>query len=119
MSKQKKLALILIIILFFGIFYGLSKQILGSLQAGKRLERETEELVQLQKKNIELKKELIEVQTPQFIEREARDKLNFSRPNETVIIIPEEEIDKVLGIEKKIGETKIPNWQGWLKLFWR
>lgn len=119
MSKRKKLTIILIIFLLLALFYGLGKQIYSSLQSSKRLEIEIEAVDKLQKKNTQLKKKFQEVQTPQFIEREARDKLNFSRPNETVIIIPEEEIEKVLNAQKGVEEIKLPNWQGWLRLFFK
>lgn len=119
MAKRKKVVLALSLIMLLVIAYGLGKQFYSSLQTGERLEVEIEEVDRLQKRNAQLKKRLEEVQTPQFIEEAARNKLNFSRPNETVIIIPQEEIDKVLNAEKKVEEIKLPNWQAWLRLFWR
>lgn len=117
MPLKRKVATIAVITLLLGLFYGLGRQVYSSLQAGNRLNVEAEELAKLQQKNTELKKKLVEVQSPQFVEKEARDKLNFTRPNETIVIIPQEEIDKILGIEERVEEIKIPNWQGWLRLF--
>ncbi len=115
----RKLVVIGFIFGFLFVLYGLFHQILGSLEAGNRLDREVNKLTELQKKNSELKKNLELVKTPQFIEEQARDKLNYTRAGETIIIIPESEIQRVLGLEKKPIEIKIPNWQGWLKLFVR
>lgn len=115
----RKVALAAVIILFLAVTYNLGRQIYQSLGVDSRLKMETDSLLQLQKKNSELKKKLAEVGSMEFVERQARDKLNLSRPNETIMIIPEGEINKVLGAEiiKKIEE--IPNWLGWLRLFWK
>lgn len=114
----KKVIYILVIIILLGVFYSLGKQIYESLQVGSRMDAETEKLAKLQSKNSELKKKLAEAKTPGFIEQQARDKLNLVRAGETVMIIPQKELEKVLG-EKKIGLPPLPNWQAWLKLFWR
>lgn len=120
MSRRRKIIFILFFIILLGLFYALGSQIYDSLQSGKRLDMETEKLIKLQKRNSELKNKLAEVQSIGFIEKEARNKLNLAREGETVIIISQKEIDKVLGLEKKqTEEIKIPNWQGWLRLFWK
>lgn len=113
----KKVAYIGGFFLIIVICYSLVKQIIDSLQVGSRLDMETEKLLSLQKKNSELKSQLQQVNTIDFIESQARDRFNFSRVGETVVIISQDEINKVLGtmIEKK--EEILPNWQGWLKLF--
>lgn len=114
----KKTALILAIILSLGLLYNLSRQIYESLEAGKRLDTEAENLTKLQKQNSELKTKLADANSLQFIEQQARDKLNLARPGESVFVIPQAEIDKVLGATKQEVEKKVePYWQGWLKLF--
>lgn len=119
MSNRKKIVFIIFFIIIFGLFYALGSQIYDSLRSGDRLNQETKKLVNLQKRNMELKNKLSEVQSVGFIEEEARNKLGLAREGETVVIISQKEIDKVLGVEKKqVEEPKIPNWQGWLKLFW-
>lgn len=115
----KKVIFTLIILLLIIAFYSLGKQIFESMQAGKRLEQETEALVSLRKKNSELKKRLTEVGSVGFIEQQARDKLNLVRPGETIVIIPRGEIEKILGAEIEKGVENLPNWQGWLRLFWK
>lgn len=115
----KKIIFILAIFLLLGLFYGLSKQIYSSLQSGKRLDAEIEDLSNLQAKNSELKKKLDSVKRLTFIEKQARDKLNLSRPGETIVIIPESELQKILGLQEEVRENIQANWQGWLKLFFR
>lgn len=114
---NKKIILLFGIIVIIAIVYSFGKQIYGSLEAGKRLDDEAEKLTVLQRKNEELKKRLEEVGSLQFIEAQARDKLSLARPGEAVVIIPQSEIDKVLGAQKEVQKVVEPYWQGWLKLF--
>lgn len=118
-TTHKKKIIILAMVILLGLLYGLGKQIYQSLQIGSRLDTETETLASLQKKNSELKNQLKDVETIRFIEGEARNKLNLARPNETVVIIPKEVVDKVLNSQIEQQTTQIPNWQGWLNLFWK
>lgn len=115
----KKIALISGLILALVIFYNLSKQLYDSLEVSRRLDREAENLTNLQKRNVELKGKLEEVGSLSFVEREARDKLGLVREGETMVIIPPSEIDKILGAQKEVEKIVLPYWQGWLKLFIR
>lgn len=113
----KKIIFVLGVVLVIGMVYSFGKQIYGSLEAGKRLDNEAEKLTLLQKRNEELKKKLVEVGSLQFIEQQARDKLSLARPGEAVMVIPQAEIDKVLGVQQEVQKVIEPYWQGWLKLF--
>lgn len=114
-----KLAIIGGILLIIVICYSLAKQTYDSLQVESRVDLETEKLLSLQKENSELKNKLAEVNSIPFIESEARDRLNFARANETVVIIAPDELQKILGVASEKQKEIIPNWQGWLKLFWK
>lgn len=114
----RKVAQFFILALVLILFYGLSNQIYHALQAGKRLDEAASKLANLQRKNNELKKKLAEADSLTFIETQARNKLNLARPGESVIVISQKEIDKVLGLQESSTEAKMPNWQGWLKLIW-
>jgi len=98
---------------------GLLRQVISSLQGSTRIDQELSELYDLQKRNGELKMKLKEVQGLEFMERVARDGLGLSRSGETVFVISQEMINEIVkGWEEK-KEVKLPNWQGWLKLFWK
>lgn len=101
------------------IAWGLISQILTTLKSGDKLTVALDKLHQLEVQNTELKRRLEEVKSPEFAEKEARDKLGLIKEGETLVIIPKDKIDQVLGIAKKVEEVKLPNWQGWLKLFLR
>jgi len=115
----KKFGLILILILILIISWTLLGQITTTLKSGDRLKEATDELHKIEIKNKELKAKIEEVKRGEFLEEQARDKLGLVKEGETLVIIPKDKIDQVLGIAKKIEEIKLPNWQGWLKLFYR
>ena len=113
----KKAVVVLLLVFGLGLTYRLSLQIYNSLKSSSRLDNEASKLAGLQKKNMELKKQLETTQTFGFIESIARDKLGLIKPGESLVIIPDSQIQKVLSAQKKIEEIKLPNWQGWLRLF--
>ena len=114
----KKIGLAFGLIIFLTVTWNIIGQIISTLKSGDRFQSATDELHNLEVKNKELKEKLEEVKNPRFIETQARDKLGLIREGETLVIIPQEKIDSILGLAKKVEEIKLPNWQGWLKLFW-
>lgn len=113
----KKVILSLIIFASLIILVALARQIISALEAGKRLDKEVLGLSQLQQENSKLREKLSEVGKIDFVEEQLRDKLNQSKPNETIVIIPKPLLDEAMIDEKPVEEVKLPNWQGWLKLF--
>lgn len=63
--------------------------------------------------NKKLKDQLTFVQSPDFIEQEARNKLLMVKEGESEVIVPKELLQKK---EKKV-EKKVPNYQQWIDLF--
>jgi cell division protein FtsB len=116
---NKAITIIVIVIVAVSIMTGLTKQIITALSAGQRLDDETNKVTSLSQKNNQLKKELALSQSPDSIEKIAREELNLGKPGETVVVIPEELISKVIEEGKPKIEPKLPNWQGWLRLFVR
>lgn len=74
-------------------------------------------------KNTALNRALAEVQTRMVIERDARDKLNMSKTNETVVVIPKDLVDKIASETATVSASFfnrpeiIPNWKKWWKMF--
>ena len=66
-------------------------------------------------KNKKLKAELSYVQTQQFVEEEARNKLFMVKPGEQEVLIPPNLIKEP---GKKAVDTR-PNWQRWYDLFFK
>lgn len=116
---KRKIALILVLILVIVITYNLSSRIYSALRAGERLTEALDKLHQVEIKNKELQQQLKEAATADFVEQQARDKLGFAREGETVMVIPPSKIEQVLGIAKEATIERLPNWLGWLKVFFR
>ena len=114
----KKLIYGIVIIIVLIIAYNLLMQITQAVKSGERLSQATEQLYKLQNENKELKKKLARIQSLDFIEAEARDKLGLSKKGETVVIIPEDKLKLVMGASQS-AQIRLPNWLGWLKVFWR
>ncbi len=72
------------------------------------------ELAREKAKNEELKQKLSEVQSPQFIEKEAREKLGMARVGETVVLLDK---SQAANLNDQTKTENIPNWQKWRKLF--
>lgn len=101
------------------IAYNLVVQITQAIKSGERLSEATDKVYQLQAQNKELKKKLTKIQSPDFIESQARDKLGLSKKGETVVIIPEQILNLVLGTSSSAQLARLPNWLGWLKVFFK
>ncbi len=117
LKKVRNWRLIIVILVVLILSYNILAQTFNTLKSESRLAEATNELNRLQRQNQELKKRLTEVKSPEFIEQQARDKLGLAKSGETVVIIPDKEIEKVLGVNTEVEEVKLPNWQGWLRLF--
>lgn len=100
------------------IAYNLLSQILQAVKSSERLSSEAEDLFKLEAKNKELKAKLSQIRSPEFIEKEARNKLGLAKPGETVIIIPDEKIRAILQATPS-AQTRLSNPLGWWRLFFR
>ena len=113
----KKTALAVILLILSLICIGLIKQISEALNSGRRLDLAIEEVEKLKQENKKLKNKLAEVQEDGYIEEIARNKLNMAKPNETIVLIPQDAVANILTSQRVVVEPKLPNWQGWLRLF--
>lgn len=117
---RKKAFLILAAIVLIFIAYNLIVRIYVAVKAGERLTQAVERLNKVEIKNKELKNQLKEVASKDYIEKQARDKLGLAREGDVVMVIPEEKIKQVLGISKENAEYKrLSNWLGWIRLFFK
>ena len=115
----RKLVVIIVIIISLYIIFSLTKQIFNALDAGKRLDNKAGEVNKLQEQNRNLKSTLGHTLDPDYIEQIARDKLNLTKPGETVVVISDDEIKRLILSARSIPKVEVSNWQGWLLLFTR
>lgn len=77
-------------------------------EAKTQVEKESRE-------NERLKEKLAEVSSPEFVEREAREKLGYGKAGETLIIFPRQnDANPKPQISNPNNE---PNWRKWWKLY--
>ncbi|TSC85339.1 MAG: septum formation initiator [Microgenomates group bacterium Gr01-1014_16] len=82
-------------------------------KAGDRVGEARKELAETQAEQEQLKSRLEYVQSEEFIEREAREKLGLGKPGEEVVIVPTPIRNQESGI--KIQDE--PNWRKWWRLY--
>lgn len=73
-------------------------------QRGKRLIEAKKELAELQQDKERLEKEAQYRQSPEFVEKEARNKLNMVKPGESVYLKPKILGDDLLGAQNARGD---------------
>ncbi|OGE32679.1 hypothetical protein A3C59_03765 [Candidatus Daviesbacteria bacterium RIFCSPHIGHO2_02_FULL_36_13] len=115
MIRKSIIGLIILIVII--IASSLVGQISDSLRSQDRLSEQAETVSRLEMENRELKKKLIDIQSPEFIEEQARNKLGLSKGGETIVIIPDSKLKSILYASESAKEVRLPNWQGWFKLF--
>ncbi len=80
---------------------------------------EKDRIVKMQKENQALETQISGMQSPDFIEKQVRNKLGLVKVGEAVVILPDEATLKRLAPVIDSSEDALPdaNWQKWLALF--
>jgi cell division protein FtsB len=81
-------------------------------RSGSRISQAQAELDMAIKQQNELKGNLAWVQSPEFVEKEAREKLGMGKPGEVVLILPKFD-EKPRSVEAAV----LVNWQKWWSLY--
>jgi cell division protein FtsB len=115
-TGKKRVLAYLIMFISLMISLKLVKDIVRLWNADDRIERAEGELIKTQLKQEELKQELVEVEGVEWWEQQVRDVLKMAKPNEQVIIVPEEVLnnnERINEVVEKIEEEKssVEKWQ--------
>lgn len=94
--------------------FGLSQSVVRLMGRKSLLKMKQEELVRLQKEQENLQNELKIAQTPEFIEKEARERLNLGKVGEIIVLI---EKDDLIPNNSSPITPQEPNWKKWWNLF--
>lgn len=116
MKKPIRYTVLIVSVVLVGV---MARNTLNLLKRGETVEeakRRVESLREEQVRLLELKEN---VETDEFVEREAREKLGLAKPGEVVAVLPDEEILKKLapGIEEEDFVEKLPIWKRWARMF--
>lgn len=87
-------------------------------QAGGPLVQAQEELKRVEQENLALRSTLSEVESPGFIEKEARNKLGYGRDKEVILILPRDS-EAGPSAQAQVAEDVRPNWKKWWDLYIR
>lgn len=115
----------IIVLVSIFMIVSLSKSVVDLWERRNILEAEEKRLTQLEKKNDELEQKLRMVQTPAFVEKEARERLGMAKEGETVILMGdisrEESIINTPRVLTKGSNDDIlgqqPYWKQWWHMF--
>ncbi|MDO8515432.1 MAG: septum formation initiator family protein [bacterium] len=80
----------LLIIIGLILIINTVKAIGDAWQAGVRVDKRGEKIVFLEKENQKIKQKISEVESPEYLEQIARNKLNLTKPGEEIIILPKD-----------------------------
>ncbi len=70
-------------------------------------------LVEEQEKNSKLQRDLAKIESPQYIEKQAREKLNLGKPGEYNIILP-----PITPQPSPTPAEVLTNWEQWVRVFY-
>jgi cell division protein FtsB len=114
----KKVIIIVSILIILFIAGSLIKQISATVASSERLIGLINEVAELKIKNRELYSQIERIKTKEFIEEQARNKLGLIKDGETLVIISDDKLKQVMGVSQSAQVARLPNWKGWLRLFW-
>lgn len=116
--KQNAMGILQILIIFGCIMavIGLTRSIIELRGRSNMAEERQGELDKVKKENEELKKRYEEVQTPEFVEREIRERLGLVKEGETLVLVDKNQSPRS---EQPVSNSdpQLPNWKLWTKLF--
>ncbi len=110
---KRRLIMFFICCLSLIVIVNISRTIYRLWQKGHIVEERQSYLTDLKQKHSQLEVKLGEVQSPQYIERQAREKLNLQREGEVVVVLPQTKTEEAVTLQVKTEA----NWQKWWKLF--
>jgi cell division protein FtsB len=88
-------------------------------QINTQVQAEKAKLAKIQADNNNLIQEIAQTQSPDFIEREVRDKLGLGKEGEATVVLPDDDTLRKLAPQMPVENDTLPdpNWVKWEKLF--
>ncbi|MBI4067667.1 septum formation initiator family protein [Candidatus Gottesmanbacteria bacterium] len=108
-----KLANLFLAIIGVFLMVNLVRSISSISEKGKIIEDTQKRLIEAKEKNSQLKRKLAKIESPAFIEKEAREKLNLGREGEYMVILP-----PVTPSPPPQEPERLTNLEAWMKVFW-
>lgn len=114
----KRFISILAILLLIGLAASFGRQIAKFRSAGRILEDKKKEVSILDQENAKLKEELKRVQTSEYMEEVAREKLGMAKEREKIVLMPQfDENPAETESQPDTGKEEVSNLIRWWKIF--
>ena len=113
---KSRVVKIILTVVGISLIISLSRDILRLLKASDQIRLAEQRVQQLETGQRQLLEKKEYFQSEEFVEEEARNKLNMAKPGETIVVLPPSsgaEEDK----SKSKSQIEIPNWKKWWQLF--
>lgn len=116
--KAKILSKLSWLVIVFGVWLA-ARQIFSAInlyKSGNKLKQAESEILSLSTQKEDLQKKLDVVDSPEYVEKQLRDKLGYGKPGETVLVFPHEEVtnSQMPNIKSGLPDT---NWKQWANLW--
>jgi cell division protein FtsB len=111
---RKKWAGWAILILGLVMVFRVGGNVVRLWKAGGWVKEAEEDVKKAEEENLRLKGQLAEVQTPRFLEQEAREKLGYGKPGEIVLVMPDQGTTQS---SKLTIRDETANWIRWRKAY--
>ncbi|MCL4360507.1 septum formation initiator family protein [Patescibacteria group bacterium] len=117
MNTKRRIIRFFIIIVSVVSVVSLSGSIVDLWQKRSILRERESEVSTLQHEQKSLNKQLQDAQSPEYIEREARNRLGLAKPGETVVLLPNGGTQAMTSPQQGKTGGASPHWREWWKLF--
>lgn len=116
---MKKYIRYIVLIVSLFLIFSISRSILGLLQKGKTLDEAKERVDALEEEQAKLLEMREVVESEEFVEREAREKLGLAKPGEVIVILPSDDILRKFApkFEEEEFVEERPIWERWARMF--
>ncbi|MDP2934344.1 MAG: septum formation initiator family protein [bacterium] len=112
-----KYSLFALLVIFLLLIIALGRESYFNYQTNQEIKKLQEKIENLEKDNVELAETEKYFQSEEFLEKEARLKLNLIRDGEKLIIVKEEDNNSVEEVGKSRESENISNFRKWWRYF--
>ena len=113
-DNRKRWTRLAFLILIWAVIWSLINDFSKVRKGFLRIDESQNRLTQAQIENLELKREMVDVQTDFYKEKMIRNKMNMQLPGETIVVLPQkEEQGGSVGEEDEKVEK---NWEKWWRI---
>jgi cell division protein FtsB len=117
MLSQRRLVTVIGIVAVLALALSFGQLLLTQYEVGQRAEALKEDIAVLREQNAELERELKYRRSDEGIERLAREQLGWTKPGDTLVVVPAMPADGATDSgPRATARSRPPNWRRWISL---